>query len=219
MIREAFVETPGPAGPEVSGFDRREIAGPPAFNVQLTQPIISLLAASSAVSVLDLGCGNGWFSAVLGRCGFDVTGADANEGRLGVARSRHPDLAFLRHDVMDRWAGGQRRFDALVAIDFVDHLVQPRRLFDTALEALAPGGLLVVTAPYHGYLKNLAIAMSGRFDLRWEALDSEGRLKFFSPTTLMALMAESGFRDQRLQRVGRVPALARSMIASGRAPT
>ena len=218
MRRESLFDLPAATAADLAPANRREFAGPPAFNVQLTQPIISLLAASGAVSVLDLGCGNGWFSAVLGRCGFDVTGADASEQRLQLARARHPDLSFVRHDVMDPWDGQQRRFDAVVAIDFVDHLVKPRRLFDAALAALAPGGLLVVTAPYHDYLKNLAIALSGRFDLRWQALESDGRLKFFSSATLMALMAEPGLVDLRLQRVGRIPALARSMIASGRAP-
>jgi 2-polyprenyl-6-hydroxyphenyl methylase/3-demethylubiquinone-9 3-methyltransferase len=193
--------------------------GPPTYNVQLTQPIIGHLAAAGASTVLDLGCGSGWFSQVLWRCGFEVTGVDRSDSRLQTARSRYPDLRLQQHDIVEEpdasWIG---RFDAVVAIDVIDHLTRPRLLIETALATLKPGGLLIVTSPFHGYAKNLALALTGRFDRRWEALSDSGRVKFFSRATLGTLMLESGLSQVQVRTVGRITPFARALLASGRAP-
>jgi 2-polyprenyl-3-methyl-5-hydroxy-6-metoxy-1,4-benzoquinol methylase len=107
------------------------------------------------------------------------------------------------------------RFDAVVAVELLDHVAQPRQLLQRALTALRPGGLMLVSTPYHGYLKNLGLALSGRMDMRWQALHEHGRLKFFSRQSLMSLMAQSGLSALRYQTVGRAPLLARSMLVSG----
>ncbi len=113
------------------------------------------------------------------------------------------------------WIG---RFDAVVAIDVIDHLTRPRLLIETALATLKPGGLLIVTSPFHGYAKNLALALTGRFDRRWEALSDSGRVKFFSRATLGTLMLESGLSQVQVRTVGRITPFARALLASGRAP-
>jgi 2-polyprenyl-6-hydroxyphenyl methylase/3-demethylubiquinone-9 3-methyltransferase len=55
-------------------------------------------------------------------------------------------------------------------------------------------------------------------DRRWQALDDHGRLKFFSRETLTALLTEAGLEQIQFETVGRIPSLARSMLAAGRAP-
>ena len=110
------------------------------------------------------------------------------------------------------------RFDAVVAIDLIDHVALPRRLVENALAALKPGGRLVVTAGFYGYAKNLALALAGRFDARWDPLLDDGRLKFFSRATLTALLAEHRLRDVHFETVGRVPMFARAMMLSGQKP-
>lgn len=74
------------------------------------------------------------------------------------------------------------------------------------------------SAPYHGYLKNFAMAVSGRMDEHFTALCDHGHIKFWSIRTLTTLPEEAGFRDIRFLRVGRVPTLAKSMIAIARRP-
>ena len=110
-------------------------------------------------------------------------------------------------------------FDAVVAIDVIDHVAQPRRLLDAAIGLVKPGGLLVITAPYQGYAKNLALALTGRFDTRWEPLAEHGRMKFFSRETFGALLGEFELDDVCIRTVGRIPMFARSMIATARSPT
>jgi 2-polyprenyl-6-hydroxyphenyl methylase/3-demethylubiquinone-9 3-methyltransferase len=70
-----------------------------------------------------------------------------------------------------------------------------------------------VSTPYHGYLKNLALALSGKLDKHFTALWDGGHIKFFSIATLGQLLREAGFKDLRFVRVGRIPPLAKSMLA------
>ncbi|HSQ49736.1 MAG TPA: hypothetical protein VLL94_00560, partial [Nitrospiraceae bacterium] len=71
----------------------------------------------------------------------------------------------------------------------------------------------IVSTPYHGYWKNLAMALTGRLDHHFTALWDHGHIKFWSMATLRQLLLEAGFRSITFRRVGRVPALAKSMIA------
>jgi 2-polyprenyl-6-hydroxyphenyl methylase/3-demethylubiquinone-9 3-methyltransferase len=82
-----------------------------------------------------------------------------------------------------------------------------------AYDLVESGGTLVVSTPYHGYLKNLALALTGKMDEHFTALWDHGHIKFWSQRTLRILLEEAGFRDVTYRRVGRVPALAKSMIA------
>jgi 2-polyprenyl-6-hydroxyphenyl methylase/3-demethylubiquinone-9 3-methyltransferase len=193
--------------------------GPADAHAHLSRPIISMLDDHGARSVLDLGCGNGWFTAALSRCGFQATGIDISASGIEIARRQSAATPFLQHDLTQPLAPELvGRFDAVVAIELLDHLRQPRRALEAAMLALRPGGLLIVSAPHHGYAKNLALALSGRFDARWHALQEHGRVKFFSRTTLLALLGEFDLRQLRCTPVGRVPALARSLLASGCRP-
>jgi 2-polyprenyl-6-hydroxyphenyl methylase/3-demethylubiquinone-9 3-methyltransferase len=199
--------------------DSTFIEGPREIHAHIARPVILQLGAAGAYQVLDLGCGNGWFTAALERCGFQVTGVDASVAMLEQARLSHPSLQLLTQDINAPLRPElRRRYDAVVAIDVIDHLTQPRRLVETALQALKPGGLLVMTSPYHGYMKNLALALAGRFDRRWDALTDDSRIKFFSRGTLLALLGEYTVHSVHFETIGRVPMFARAMLVSARVP-
>jgi hypothetical protein len=78
---------------------------------------------------------------------------------------------------------------------------------------IVPGGVGLLSTPYHGYWKNLALAVAGKWDRHLTALWQGGHVKFFSVNTLGALLSEVGFKDIRFVHVGRIPPLAKSMIA------
>lgn len=193
--------------------------GPAHIHGHVARPVVVRLDSIDARSVLDLGCGNGWLTAALSRCGFDVTGLDSSQSGIQIARHAHRDVPFRHADVLLPPADDLRgRFDAVVAVEILDHVAQPRVLLQHALQMLRPGGWLLVTVPYHGYLKNLGLALSGRFDLRLHALEDHGRLKFFSRRTLVSMLAEEGYSDIGFEAIGRLPAIARSMLVTGRKP-
>ncbi len=75
-----------------------------------------------------------------------------------------------------------------------------------------------MSTPDHGYLKNLVLAVTGKMDAHFHALWDHGHIKFRSIPTLTTLLTEAGFETPRFERVGRVPPLAKSMIAIARRP-
>ena len=185
----------------------------------VSSPILNQLKKYQAKNVLDLGCGNGAFSNTLSQNGFNVTGMDFSLSGIEIAKRRYPNVNFEQHDALTPLPPEHfGNYDAVVAVEVIEHLLLPRKLLENSLLALKPNGSLIVTTPYHGYLKNLSLALMNKFDDHWHPLRDFGHVKFFSKATLTQIYLECGLEDIQIQTVGRIPALARSMIVSGRKP-
>jgi 2-polyprenyl-3-methyl-5-hydroxy-6-metoxy-1,4-benzoquinol methylase len=109
-------------------------------------------------------------------------------------------------------------FDLVVSTEVVEHLYAPRDYTRGCFEALKPGGRFICTTPYHGYLKNLAIALAGKWDAHADPLWDGGHIKLWSRNTLSRLLQEAGFRNLQFQGVGRVPGLWMTMVMCGDKP-
>jgi 2-polyprenyl-6-hydroxyphenyl methylase/3-demethylubiquinone-9 3-methyltransferase len=94
----------------------------------------------------------------------------------------------------------------------------PRRWAAAAFTALKPGSVLICSTPYHGYLKNLALAASGQLDPHFTALWDGGHIKFWSRRTLTALLQEAGFQVVGFRGAGRWPWLWKSMLLAAKKP-
>ena len=180
-------------------------------------PVVSAwLKEAKVKTVLDIGCGNGSLTNELAAAGMEATGIDVSQSGLAIARNSYPHIPFFDGEIESPLPGHLKNgFDAVIASEVIEHLLLPRSLFKRAREALRPGGILVMTTPYHGYLKNLALALTNQFDKHWHPLRDYGHIKFFSARTLLQLAEEEGFRVNRMARAGRIPPLAKSIIIQG----
>ena len=166
--------------------------------------------------LFDLGCGNGSVAALLSREGWDVTGVDPSTEGISAARTAYPHLRLEPGSAYDDLAARFGRFPVVLSLEVVEHVYAPRDYARTLSDLLEPGGTAIISTPYHGYWKNLALAVTGKMDHHFTALWDHGHIKFWSAQTLSELLAEAGLRQVSLVRVGRVPALARSMIMVAR---
>ncbi|MEC8735304.1 MAG: class I SAM-dependent methyltransferase [Planctomycetota bacterium] len=170
--------------------------------------------------VLDMGCGNGVLSGWLQSRGCTVVGVDPSPSGIASARKNYPEVRFeetvITRDLAEDL--GEAPFDLVISTEVVEHLYAPRDWAIAAFRALNPGGMLVGTTPYHGYLKNLAVVLSGKFDSHMSPLWDGGHIKFWSPATLEALYAEAGFVDITWRGAGRLPWLYKSMVMRGIRP-
>jgi 2-polyprenyl-3-methyl-5-hydroxy-6-metoxy-1,4-benzoquinol methylase len=168
--------------------------------------------------VFELGCGNGAVAAVLAENGYQTTGVDVSTQGLEQARRRYPHLSLRPGSAYDDLAVAYGRFPIVVSLEVVEHLYSPRVFAKTLYDLVEPAGTAIVSTPYHGYWKNLALALTGRMDAHFTALWDHGHIKFWSMKTLEALLVEAGFKDISFMRVGRIPALAKSLIAIAKKP-
>ena len=169
--------------------------------------------------LFELGCGNGRMANVLAQRGWDVTGVDPSVEGIGQARKAYPHLKLAEGSAYDDLAGRYGQFPVVLSLEVVEHVYAPRDYAKTLFDLLEHGGgTAILSTPYHGYWKNLALALSGKMDAHFTALWDHGHIKFWSMPTLGELLREAGFVDVRFERVGRIPPLAKAMIAIARKP-
>jgi len=175
-------------------------------------------------TVCDLGCGNGHLAGRLGRRGLTVVGVDASPTYLETARRIHGGdgatfmQAMIGDGLSEALVRGRAPFDLVVSSDVIEHLYDPRALLTTAFAILRPGGTVVIATPYHGYLKNVAISVLGRWDTHHSVHWLGGHIKFFSVHSLRRMMLEAGFEQPRFSFYGRWPGFWKNMIAVATRP-
>lgn len=175
-----------------------------------------MACAIDTMRVFDLGCGNGAMAAMLANLSFEATGIDLSESGIALAKSAYPKCRFETASAYDDLVAKFGRFPLVVSLEVVEHLYDPRRYAQTLYDLVEPGGTAIVSTPYHGYLKNVVLALTGKLDQHFTALWDGGHIKFFSIKTLGQLLFEAGFKDLRFIRAGRIPPLAKSLVTVAR---
>lgn len=88
--------------------------------------------------VLDVACGAGYGTALLGAVGLDLS-ADA------LRRARRETGRLVRGDALRLPFGGN--FDAVVSFETVEHVDDPERFVEECRRVLRPGGRLLISTP------------------------------------------------------------------------
>ncbi len=219
------------AGIEVpdGGAFHPEAAGGDAFNSRVgrgvADTLLGIITARSGVkTICDLGCGNGYLAGQLGARGHTVLGIDASDTYLDAARRHNSSArvtyltALIDADLVRRLAETHEPFDFVVSSDVIEHLYDPLEFLQTARALLKPGGIAVIGTPYHGYLKNVAISVTGKWDVHHSVHWHGGHIKFFSISSLRNMLMQAGFSEPRFHYYGRFPGFWKNMIAVTRKP-
>lgn len=181
--------------------------------------LTSHLPSLAGTRLFDLGCGNGSVAAHFASQGCEVAGVDPSTEGIKQANQEYPDLQLRVGSGYDNLSATFGTFPAVISLEVIEHVYSPRDFAATLINLLEPGGVAVISTPYHGYIKNLALAVTGKMDSHFTALWDHGHIKFWSFKTLGQLLREAGFHQIEFHRVGRFPALAKSMIAVARKPS
>jgi SAM-dependent methyltransferase len=95
--------------------------------------------------VVDLACGEGYGSAVLGRTAASVVGVDANPEAFDHARQRYTggNVTFQR-DMIETWAGD---VDCVVLLQTIEHVRDPDAVLARLRELVGPRGVVYLSTP------------------------------------------------------------------------
>ena len=184
----------------------------------LVEPILGLLDKKNVI--LDVGCGNGWLVNILLEKGYNAYGIDASETGIAVAKQKHPDRFYVQDVTTSELPSELQNipFKTIVSTEVVEHLYSPRSYVAFCKTVLLKngGGDFILSTPYHGYLKNLVLSLTGNMDKHFTVLWDGGHIKFWSRNTLTQLLAEAGFEIMKFVGCGRIPYLWKSFILVGR---
>jgi len=112
----------------------------------------------------DLGCGNGATCNMLSTLDFDVTGVDTSESGIANAQKAYPHVKTQVRSAYDDLASEFGTFPLVVSLEVIEHCIDPQAFARAFLGLIAPGGIGLLSTPYHGYLKNLTLAVTGQMD-------------------------------------------------------
>ena len=152
--------------------------------------------------VLDVGCGPGWLSEFLARCGYWVTGVDISEEMIEIARERvsairepvavgidaHAEFAAMPVRELP-W---ENRFEAAILYDTLHHFDEELATLRAIQRALVPGGRIYIregVRPAPGSPAERALV---------EEMKEYGTLEaWFDPSYLESVLRDAGFVDVR----------------------
>lgn len=187
----------------------------------ITPVVLRILKRLKVNRVCDLGSGNDALAGALRDAGFQAAGVEYDKQGVEIARQNYPGINFYNLGVQDDpapvLAGEGAAFDAVVSTEVVEHLFSPHLLPVFARQIVREGSFLVISTPYHGYLKNLALSVFNKWDKHHTPLWHGGHIKFWSRKTLTQLLEANGFRVTEFHGAGRLPWLWKSMILVAKA--
>jgi SAM-dependent methyltransferase len=137
--------TAGIEGPEWSALAELWAQTWASFADPARRVVADATAIGAGTRVLDLGCGSGEFLAMASARGAEVSGTDAAEGMIAIARGRLPG-ADLRVGPIERLAWPDDSFDVVTAFNSVQFAADRRATLAEARRVARPGGLVAVCA-------------------------------------------------------------------------
>jgi 2-polyprenyl-3-methyl-5-hydroxy-6-metoxy-1,4-benzoquinol methylase len=185
----------------------------PTYSHQYLLPLVASLGSRLAPGkVLDVGTGNGTALPTWLQQGWEVCAIEPDKEGYEIARSFEGTQVRqlgVGDPLPTEWVGA---FDLVICLEVVEHLFDPHQLVKTAQEALKTGGYALISTPYHGYLKNLALSVVDKWDFHHHPDVVGGHIKFWSKPTLKALFEKGGFKAVSFHGAGRLPYLWNSMV-------
>ncbi len=168
--------------------------------------------------VLDIGCGAGFLSRELADRGHTVMGADLSLGSLRVAPGG-PGRGYLAADAY-RLPFPDGCFDAVCALDFLEHVSAPGRVVAEAARVLRPGGLFF----FHTFNRNPLAWLIIIKGVEWFVRNTPRHMHvlplFIKPGELEGMCAEAGLAPRRM--LGMRPVVASrafwKLLATRRVP-
>ena len=137
---------------------RHWFTNPPRKYAERNRDAVRVVAPRPTDRILELGSARGDVTFLLAERAREVVGVDASDVALGMAEAERGrrgfgNVRFVKSDVADLSAFSDRSFDAVAAIDLVEHVDDPtlRAMLAECRRVLVPGGRLGIYTPDRGH--------------------------------------------------------------------
>jgi 2-polyprenyl-6-hydroxyphenyl methylase / 3-demethylubiquinone-9 3-methyltransferase len=152
---------------------------------------------TGGVRLLDVGCGAGLAAEALSARGHDVLGIDAAGEALAAARVHSAEMELklaYREAVAEDLVAEQAKFDAVTALEVIEHVADSAAFVATLARLLNPGGLLFLSTINRTPRAFVTAKLGAEYLLRWLPVGTHDWRRFVTPAELGAQMRGAGLR-------------------------
>lgn len=125
--------------------------------------VVNGLKRRGCRTVIDIGCGLGYGTYLISKEGFRVKGIDYSYDAIKIARKRY---SFIEFEVADACCYQEGKYDAVVALEILEHLPNPKNALKNWRQMLNKKGFLFISTPNYTITKNRNPHHKKEFTLR-----------------------------------------------------
>ncbi len=149
----------------------------------------------TGLDFLDIGCGGGLVCEPIARLGGKVTGIDASEKAIEIARAHANQNSLTiayNHTTAETLAQQDKRFDVITALEIVEHVADLNDFMASISALLRPGGLAFVSTLNRNTKSFIKAIIAAEYVLRWLPRGTHDWQRFIKPHELVKSLHHNG---------------------------
>jgi 2-polyprenyl-6-hydroxyphenyl methylase / 3-demethylubiquinone-9 3-methyltransferase len=147
------------------------------------------------LSILDIGCGGGLISEPMARLGGTVTGIDASEKNIKVAKL-HSQANKLKINYLNKspeQLNNVEKFDVILNLEIVEHVDNVGLYIESCYKLLKKDGLMFTATLNRSLISYLKAIIGAEYILRWLPIGTHDWNKFLKPEELEKILQNNKF--------------------------
>ena len=148
------------------------------------------------LKILDIGCGGGLISEPMARLGAKVTGIDASEKNIKVAKihSKENNLEINYLNCSPEMLKGREEFDIILNLEIVEHVEDVKLYINSCNKLLKKNGLMFTATLNRTITSYIKAIIGAEYILRWLPIGTHDWNKFIRPEELEEKLSTENFK-------------------------
>tara|TARA_B100000035_G_scaffold150053_1_gene127895 strand:+ start:6225 stop:6950 length:726 start_codon:yes stop_codon:yes gene_type:complete len=147
------------------------------------------------LKILDIGCGGGLISEPMSRLGAKVTGIDASEKNIEVAKlhSKKNNLKINYLNTSPEKLDELEKYDIVLNLEIVEHVENVNLYIKSCYKLLKRNGLMFTATLNRSLTSYIKAIIGAEYILRWLPIGTHDWNKFIKPEELEKILSEENF--------------------------
>jgi 2-polyprenyl-6-hydroxyphenyl methylase/3-demethylubiquinone-9 3-methyltransferase len=147
------------------------------------------------LNILDIGCGGGLISEPMARLGGRVTGIDASEKNIKVAKihAKKNELKINYLNKSPEELENKDKFDIILNLEIVEHVDNVGLYIESCYNLLKKDGLMFTATLNRSFMSYLKAIIGAEYIMRWLPIGTHDWNKFLKPEELEKKLQDKKF--------------------------
>ena len=147
------------------------------------------------LNILDIGCGGGLISEPMSRLGGMVTGIDASEKNIEIAKihSKKNNLNINYKNISPEKLLEKERYDIILNLEIVEHVNDVNLYLKSCYSLLKKGGIMFTATLNRSFTSYIKAIIGAEYILRWLPVGTHDWNKFLKPEELEKILNNKEF--------------------------